>query len=63
MKFKHKYYTPKIKEFKVGFVFEYWEPVDDEGWIEEVVTDKTDMDEIKGMLKKGSYRPIRVKNK
>lgn len=63
MKFKHKYYIPKIKEFNVGFVFEYYEPVDDEGWIEETVTDKTDMDEIKEMLKEGSYRPIRVKTK
>lgn len=54
-----KYYAPELKEFVPGFVFEYWEPVDQE-WVEEVFTSKTDWREIEDMLKEGAYRPIRA---
>jgi len=53
------YYKPTLGEFVPGFKFEYWEPVDQE-WVEETITESTDMQEIEDMLKPGSYRPIRV---
>lgn len=56
------YYKPTIDEFKVGFKFEYWEPVDQE-WVKETITDKTDLSEIDDMLKDGAYRPIKVLKK
>lgn len=60
----NKYYTPTIEEFHIGFEYEYFEPVNNTGWVKAEIhffDEHNTTQDLHDNLKEGVHRPIRVK--